>query len=57
MLPQFVARAHSDLIPVSADVCSHDLLIIMHPEVRRDPSVRAAADFLKRIAADPPGLG
>lgn len=56
VLPRFVARAHPDLIAVSADVCSHDLLVIMHPEVRRDPRIRAAADFLKRIATEPPGL-
>jgi len=56
VLPQFVAREHSDLIPLSADACSHDLLVIMHPEVRRDPRVRATADFLKRIASEPPGL-
>ncbi len=56
VLPRFVAREHDDLLAVSADVCSHDLLVITHPEVRRDPRVRATADFLKRIAAEPPGL-
>jgi hypothetical protein len=30
--------------------------LITHPEVRRDPKVRATADFLKRIAAGPDGL-
>jgi DNA-binding transcriptional LysR family regulator len=56
VLPRFVARDHEDLISVSDDVASHDLLLITHPEVRRDPKVRATADFLKRIATEPPGL-
>jgi len=55
-LPRFVAREHDDLISLSADVASHDLLLITHPEVRRDPKVRATADFLKQLAAEPPGL-
>jgi DNA-binding transcriptional LysR family regulator len=56
VLPRFVAREHDDLVPVSDDVASHDILLITHPEVRRDPKVRAAADFLKQLAAEPPGL-
>jgi DNA-binding transcriptional LysR family regulator len=56
VLPRFVARLHDDLVPVSSDVASHDLLLITHPEVRRDPKVHATAEFLKRIAAEPPGL-
>ena len=56
VLPRFVAREHDDLVPVSDDVASHDILLITHPEVRRDPKVRATADFLKRLAAEPPGL-
>ena len=56
VLPRFVAREHDDLVSVSDDVSSHDLLLITHPEVRRDPKVRATADFLKELAADPPGL-
>ncbi len=55
-LPRFVAREHDDLVSVSDDVASHDLLLITHPEVRRDPKVRATADFLKQLAAEPPGL-
>jgi DNA-binding transcriptional LysR family regulator len=56
VLPRFVAREHDDLVPVSDDVASHDLLLITHPEVRRDPKVRATADFLKQLAAGPPEL-
>jgi DNA-binding transcriptional LysR family regulator len=56
VLPRFVAREHDELLPVSDDVASHDILLITHPEVRRDPKVRATADFLKQLATDPPGL-
>jgi DNA-binding transcriptional LysR family regulator len=56
VLPRFVAREHEDLVPVSDAVASHDLLLVTHPEVRRDPKVRATADFLKQLASDPPGL-
>jgi DNA-binding transcriptional LysR family regulator len=56
VLPRFVAREHDDLVSVSDDVASHDLLLVTHPEVRRDPKVRATADFLKQLAAEPPGL-
>jgi len=56
VLPRFVAREHDDLVAVSDDVAAHDLLLVTHPEVRRDPKVRATADFLKRLAAEPPGL-
>jgi DNA-binding transcriptional LysR family regulator len=56
VLPRFVAREHDELVPVSDDVASHDILLITHPEVRRDPKVRATADFLKQVATEPPGL-
>jgi len=56
VLPRFVAREHDDLVSVSDDVASPDILLITHPEVRRDPKVRATADFLKQLATDPPGL-
>ena len=56
VLPRFVAREHDDLVAVSDDVAAHDLLLVTHPEVRRDPKVRATADFLKRLATEPPGL-
>ena len=56
VLPRFVARGQDDLVSVSDDVAVHDLMLIVHPEVRRDPKVRAAADFLKQLATMPPGL-
>jgi len=56
VLPRFVAREHDELVPVSDDVASHDILLITHPEVRRDPKVRATAGFLKELATEPPGL-
>jgi DNA-binding transcriptional LysR family regulator len=56
VLPRFVARWHDDLVPVSDDVANHDVWLITHPEFRRDPKVRAAADFLRRIAIEPDGL-
>lgn len=56
VLPRFVAREHNDLTAVSDDVATFDLMLITHPEVRRDPKVRATADFLKELAARPPGL-
>jgi len=56
VLPRFVARRHDDLSIVSDDVAAHDVWLITHPEFRRDPKIRATADFLKRAAADPDGL-
>jgi DNA-binding transcriptional LysR family regulator len=56
VLPRLVARGHDDLIAVSDNVAVHDVWLITHPEFRRDPKVRATADFLKRIAAGPHGL-
>ena len=56
VLPRFVAREDDQLIAVSDNVADHDVWLITHPEFRRDPKVRATADFLKRIAAGPSGL-
>jgi DNA-binding transcriptional LysR family regulator len=56
VLPRFVARGHHDLVAVSDDVATHDLWLIAHPEIRRDPRVRATAEFLKRAAGGPGGL-
>ena len=52
VLPRFVARWHADLVDVSADVAVNDVLLVTHPEFRRDPRVRAAAEFLKTNARD-----
>jgi DNA-binding transcriptional LysR family regulator len=56
VLPHFVARWHDELVRVSHDVSNHEVWLITHAEFRRDPTVRAAADFLKRIASEPDGL-
>jgi len=56
VLPRFVARRYSDLVEVSDDVAGLDVWLIAHPEFRRDPKVRAAADFLKAIATGADGL-
>jgi DNA-binding transcriptional LysR family regulator len=56
VLPRFLARQHDDLVAVSEDVAAHDLMLITHPEVRRDPKVSATADFLKQLATGRPGL-
>jgi DNA-binding transcriptional LysR family regulator len=56
VLPRFVARWHDDLVEVSDDVANHDVWLITHPEFRRDPKVRAAADFLRKATSGPQGL-
>ena len=56
VLPRFVARADDELIAVSAPVAEQDVWLVTHPEFRRDPRVRVAADFLKRVANGPLGL-
>lgn len=56
VLPRFVARRYPDLIAVSDDVAKRDVWMITHPEYRRDPKIRATADFLKRAAIGPDGL-
>ena len=56
VLPSFVAARHDDLIQVSDPVAENDVWLITHPEFRRDPKVRAVADFLKQIASEPGAL-
>jgi DNA-binding transcriptional LysR family regulator len=56
VLPRFVAWGHDDLVAVSDDAATRDVWLITHPEFRRDPKVRATADFLKRAAAGARGL-
>jgi DNA-binding transcriptional LysR family regulator len=56
VLPRFVARRYPDLIAVSDDIAKRDVWMITHPEYRRDPKIRATADFLKRAAIGPDGL-
>ena len=50
VLPGFVANREEGLVVVSEPVAEHDVWLVTHPEFRRDPRVRAAADFLKQIA-------
>jgi DNA-binding transcriptional LysR family regulator len=57
VLPRFVTREVEDLVEVSNPVGDHDVWLITHPEFRRDPKVRATADFLKEAAVGPGGLG
>src|SRR5678815_4208101 len=53
VLPRFVGRIDDTLVAVSAPVAEQDVWLVTHPEFRRDPRVRVAADFLKRIATGP----
>jgi DNA-binding transcriptional LysR family regulator len=50
VLPGFVARWHTDLVCVSKPVAEHDIWLVMQADVRRDPKVRATAEFLKQVA-------
>jgi hypothetical protein len=43
-------------VAVSDPVSTGDIWLATHPEFRRDPKVRAVADFLKEIAGGPDGL-
>jgi molybdate transport repressor ModE-like protein len=56
VLPRFVGRRYDALVRVSDDVAANDVWLMTHPEFRRDPKVRATADFLKQIAVGPDGL-
>ena len=56
VLARFIARGEAELVAVSEDVAENDVWLITHPEFRRDPKVRATADFLKKIAGEPDGL-
>lgn len=56
VLPRFVARGEPDLVAVSAPVSEQEVWLVTHPEFRRDPKVRATADFLRQIAGGPQGL-
>ncbi|GGP22403.1 LysR family transcriptional regulator [Silvimonas iriomotensis] len=55
VLPHFLASATPELVPVEQPACpvSRTLWLVMHPDVRRSPRVRAVADAL--IALFPPG--
>lgn len=57
VLPRFVARRESELLAVSDPVAENDIWLVTHPDFRRDPRIRATADFLKQAAAGPGGIG
>jgi DNA-binding transcriptional LysR family regulator len=52
VLPRFLGRHEEVLEAVSENVGENDVWLITHPEFRRDPKVRATADFLKKIAGE-----
>ena len=56
VLARFLARDEEDLVAVSDSVAENDVWLISHPEFRRDPKIRATADFLKKIANEPEAL-
>jgi DNA-binding transcriptional LysR family regulator len=56
VLPRFVARNYEDLVSVSENVAETEIWLVTHPEFRRDPKVRATADFLKQVAKGPAGI-
>jgi DNA-binding transcriptional LysR family regulator len=49
VLPRFMADR--TLAAVSDDLSAHDHWLVMHPEFRRDPKVRAVASFLRGAAS------
>jgi len=52
VLPRFLGRCEEVLEAVSDNVGENDVWLITHSEFRRDPKVRATADFLKKIASE-----
>jgi DNA-binding transcriptional LysR family regulator len=56
VVPRFVARRYADLVAVSEDAANVDAWLVTHPEFRRDPKVRAVAEFLRQIAVGDDGL-
>jgi DNA-binding transcriptional LysR family regulator len=56
VLPRIMARRYDDLIPVSEDLARHDHWLVAHPDVQREPKIRAVRDFLRRAARGPEGF-
>lgn len=56
VLARFLARDEEELVAVSDSVAENDVWLISHPEFRRDPKIRATADFLKKIGSEPGAL-
>ena len=51
VLPRFVAERFDDLVAVSEDLHVDSMWLVTHPEFRRDPKVRATAEFLREAAS------
>jgi len=56
VLPTFMSCLYTDLVCVSDVLFEGEHWLVLHPEFRRDPKVRALAGFLKRVARGPGGL-
>jgi DNA-binding transcriptional LysR family regulator len=56
VLPTFMGCRYDDLVRVSDTLFKGEHWLVLHPEFRRDPKVRALAEFLKRVASGPGGL-
>lgn len=56
VLPSFMSCLYDDLVCVSDVLFEGNHWLVLHPAFRRDPKVRALAEFLKRVARGPGGL-
>src|SRR5262249_1210239 len=52
VLPRFMAAAHADLVSVSDDLPVDEMLLVTHPEYRREPNVRAVAQELRKAGRE-----
>ena len=53
VLARFMASAYDELVAISDDVAvPDDMWLVTHPDFRRDPKVRATAEFLRQGAAN-----
>ena len=51
VLPRFLARTEPAFVELTkTPLTSHRMWLVTHPEVRRDPRVRAVAEFVRSIA-------
>jgi DNA-binding transcriptional LysR family regulator len=56
VIPRFAARVYDDLVAVSEDLAEGEMWLVSHPDFRRDPKVRALAEFLREAARGPGGI-
>jgi DNA-binding transcriptional LysR family regulator len=58
VLPRWVGAREGALVDLGGgrDVSRNEMWLVSHPEFRRDPRVRALADFLRTAARGPGGL-